>query len=344
MTMTPTPVTPIAPIIPITLAADVRAVAPVGVERIVADVFFPPPAMLGAAAVVVVCLPGGGMSRRYFDLRPTDGDDSYSMARYLAAAGFVVVTLDPPGVGDSDRPADGYTLTPYAVADVVACAVADILDRLRDGSVDSGVGPLENLLPIGLGHSAGALLTVVQQARSHCYDALVLLGFRGGGLIEFLTDDERRYADDPAGLRSALAVLTEERFGDPLPKGTSSNSSFLIHGEPPATAMTALREATAPLLGLVGLTSLVPGSIREEMETIDVPVFLGVGEHDITGRAQGIPNELPASRDITVFVLPDAGHNQNVAGTRTLLWRRTARWIDSMREIRDAIREEGETA
>jgi pimeloyl-ACP methyl ester carboxylesterase len=328
--MTIAPTTPTAPITRITVDTDVRDVAPAGVERIVADVFFPTPAALGAAPTVVVCLPGGGMSRRYFDLRTPDSDDSYSMARDLAAAGLVVVTIDPPAVGQSDRPADGYTLTPHVVADVVACAAANILDRLRKGSVDTGVGPLENLRPIGLGHSAGALLTVVQQARSRSYDALVLLGFRGAGLIEFLTEGERRYVDDPAGLRAALAALVEERFGDPLPTGTSSGSSLLIHGEPPPAAMAALREAASPLLGLVGLTSLVPGSTREELETIDVPVFLGVGEYDITGRAQGIPGELPASRDITVFVLPDAGHNHNVADTRTALWRRTARWIEAL--------------
>jgi pimeloyl-ACP methyl ester carboxylesterase len=323
MTVTPVrPVRPVRPVTSVTLAVDVRDVAPLGVERIVADVFFPASDMLDAARAVVVCLPGGGMSRRYFDLRTPDGDNSYSMARYLAAVGLVVVILDPPGVGESDRPADGYTLTPYV----------EILDRLRHGSVDPNVGPLENLRPVGLGHSAGALLTVVQQARSRCYYALVLLGFHGAGLIEFLTDDERRYVNDPAGLRSALAALTEERFGESLPTrpSSNSNSSLLIHGEPPETAMEAIREATSPLLGLVGLTSMVPGSIRDELEAIDTPVFLGVGEYDITGRAHGIPDELPTSRDITVFVLPEAGHNHNVADTRELLWRRTARWIAAL--------------
>ena len=317
-------------IVPTTVAADVRDVAPLGVERIVADVFFPPSDMLEAASAVVVCLPGGGMSRRYFDLRIPNGDDSYSMARYLAAAGLVVVTLDPPGVGESDPPADGYSLTPHVVADVAACAADEILDGLRKGSVDPAVGPLENLRPVGLGHSAGALLTVVQQARSKTYDALVLLGFRGGGLIEFLTEAERDYVDDPAGLRAVLAALTAERFGTALPTGTSSNSSLLIHGDPPAAAMAAIREATSPLLGLVGLTSLVPGSTREELDVIDVPVFIGVGDHDITGRPQAIPNEFPSSGDVTVFVLPDAGHNHNVADTRTILWRRTARWIEAL--------------
>jgi pimeloyl-ACP methyl ester carboxylesterase len=221
---------------------------------------------------------------------------------------------------------------PRVVADIAALATHEILDRLRKGSIDPNVGPLENLLPIGLGHSAGALLIVVQQARSRCYDALVLLGFSGEGLIDFLTEDERRYVNDPARLRSALTALTKERFGGPLPTRPSSDSSssLLVHGVPPETAMEAIREATSPLLGLVGLTSMVPGSIREELETIDAPVFLGVGEFDITGRAHRIPEELPTSRDITMFVLPDAGHNHNVADTRELLWGRTARWIQAL--------------
>ncbi|MDQ1435351.1 MAG: hypothetical protein QOF59_2167, partial [Actinomycetota bacterium] len=89
--MTVTPVRPVRPVTSVTLAVDVRDVAPLGVERIVADVFFPASDMLDAARAVVVCLPGGGMSRRYFDLRTPDGDNSYSMARYLAAVGLVVV-------------------------------------------------------------------------------------------------------------------------------------------------------------------------------------------------------------------------------------------------------------
>ena len=37
------------------------------------------------------------------------------------------MTVDPPGVGGSDTPDDGYTLTPRVVADVLAAA----LDGLR---------------------------------------------------------------------------------------------------------------------------------------------------------------------------------------------------------------------
>ena len=78
---------------------------------------------------------------------------------------------------------------------------------------------------IGVGHSAGALLTVVQQARHHTYDALGLFGFGRGGHEQFaLTQEER----DQAG---GIVELTRQRFGDPLPGGGSTiTSPFLLGG------------------------------------------------------------------------------------------------------------------
>jgi len=61
-----------------------------------------------------------------------------------------------------------------------------------------------------------------------------------------------------------------------------------------------------------------------------VPIFLGVGEFDITGRASAIPGQFPGARDITLYVLAASGHNHNVAPTRHLLWDRLARWAVSL--------------
>lgn len=317
----------------LTLDLDVGAAAPSGVERLVADVFLPDPSGLREAPVVMVCVPGGGMSRRYFDLRVPDELGCYSMARHLAAAGNVVVTIDPPGVGDSDHPIDGYSLTPAVVADVVACATSSILDRLRIGAVSDEFPACSDLVPCGLGHSAGGLLTVVQQARHHSYRALVLLGFEGGGLVDILTDDERRYLDDPDGLSEVIASLAAARFNDPLPVGTSATSSFLIRGDPPAPVKAAIADAGSALLAVVGLACLVRGSVSKELSSIDVPVFLGTGEFDITGFPHAIPRQFPGSQDVTVFVLPNAGHNHNVAGSRVVLWDRIAGWAESLAAV-----------
>ena len=49
-----------------TVDVDVAAVAPAGCTRIAADIFAPQD--VGPRPLLWVCIPGGGMSRQYFDL------------------------------------------------------------------------------------------------------------------------------------------------------------------------------------------------------------------------------------------------------------------------------------
>jgi pimeloyl-ACP methyl ester carboxylesterase len=301
-----------------TLRVDVSDVAPAGVRALAVDIH--EPTSLGDQPLVCVCLPGGGMSRGYFDLQPPAELGNYSMARHLVARGFVVVTVDPPAVGESDTPDDGYALTPDLVADVNAHAVDQVLARWPEA------------VRVGVGHSAGALLTVVQQARHRTYDALGLLGFGSGGHERFaLTKDELGVGDDPDELRDVIVELTRERFGRPLIGGSTTTSEFLLGGmSVPVPALEALGSVKSALLAVVGLTSMIPGSVAREMAVIDVPVFLGLGEHDIAGDPHGVPAFFGACRDLTLFVLPGAGHNHNVAPQREVLWDRLASWAEQL--------------
>jgi pimeloyl-ACP methyl ester carboxylesterase len=283
------------------------------VQTLAVDIHLPE--RIGPRPVVCCCVPGGGMSRGYFDLQAPTSVGNFSMVRHLVERGFVVVTLDSPGVGESDVPDDGYTLTPDVVADVNAHAFDRVLQQWPDA------------FRVGVGHSAGALLTVVQQARHRTYDALGLFGFGRGGHAQFaLTQDER----DEAG---GIVELTRTRFGDPLPGGGSTSTSpFLLGGmEVPPEALEALGAVKTRLLGVVGLTSMIPGSVDAEMAAVDVPVFLGMGEHDIAGEPHAIPACFTASNDFTLFVLPGTGHNHNVAPERELLWDRFVSWLVSCR-------------
>jgi alpha-beta hydrolase superfamily lysophospholipase len=249
------------------------------------------------------------MSRGYFDLRPPPALGNYSMVRHLTDRGFVVVTLDPPAVGESDEPVDGYALTPDVVADVHAHAFDQVLARWPDAT------------RIGVGHSAGALLTVVQQARHRTYDALGLFGFGRGGHEQFsLTIEEREQA-------GGIVALTRQRFDNSLPGGSTSTSPFLLGGmDVPPEALAALGAVKSRLLAVVGLVSMIPGSVDAEMAAVDVPVFLGVGDHDIVGDPHAVPASFPACNDFTLFVVPGTGHNHNVAPAREALWERFARW------------------
>ncbi len=283
-----------------------------GVPFLAADVFAPaahePP-------IALVCLPGGGMTRRYFDI---DVDGSYSMARHLASKGAAVVTVDPPAVGESPVPPDPWQLT----CPVLASMYVDAVRQVR------GMFPTARV--IGVGHSLGALLTVYGQAADRCFDAVALLGFAGGGLPSVLTPEELAVAGQPARVREEIVALARTRFGRPLPRGTTGPSDLLLGvpvGEAAKAGITAVGGA---LLAVAGLTSMIPGASAGELAAVDVPVFVGVGDHDITGEPHAIPAQFPRARDLTLYVLEGSGHNHNVAPTRQQLWDRLWRWAASL--------------
>jgi pimeloyl-ACP methyl ester carboxylesterase len=303
------------------LTVDVSGVAPAGVSAVVGDLFLPATPL--DPPIVMVCVPGGGMTRRYFDIEVSGDDGTYSMARHLARRGVAVVTLDPPGVGDSDVPGDGWSLTAPTIAAVCAHAAGKIVDDLR-------AGPLPGAVSIGVGHSAGALLTVYAQAASRCFDAVALLGFAGGGLPSVLTDDERALAGDAQRAHREVVGLAQARFGRPLPVGTTGASEFLLGVPVSDAARAGLAASGGALLAVVGLTSMLPGASAPELAAIDVPVFLGVGEFDITGPPRAIPAQFPRGTDITLYVLASSGHNHNVAPSRRELWDRLWYWAASV--------------
>jgi pimeloyl-ACP methyl ester carboxylesterase len=267
---------------------------------------------------VLFCLPGGGMSRRYFDLA-----NGFSMAEHLAARGFTVVGIDHPGVGDSPAPDDPWTLTPAVVADRDAAAVAELRTRYPGRA-------------IGVGHSMGSMLTIVAQARHRCYDAVALLGWAYGDgyrqteLASYLSPQEAAIVGDSAAIEAQVVVLAKRRFGRPRPVGSTSTSEFLLGGIIPEDgALEAIAACRTGLLAVCGLASMLKG-IGDEVAGIDVPVFAAVGEHDITINVRATAPSLQSCPDISLFVLPGAGHNHNIAPNRTVLWDRLAGWADSL--------------
>ncbi len=281
-----------------TVDIDVRALAPSGCNRIAADIFVPHD--LGPRSLLWVCIPGGGMNRQYFDLDVPGSDDTFSMARYLATGGDLVVTLDPPGVGGSDAPDDGYTLTPHVVADVLAAAIDTFVADLRsDGTAVAELDSFAPVATIGLGHSAGALLVAIQPARHRSYDALALLGFSASGLTGVLSGEELRYAGRPEEFTQAVVGLTKARFADPLPQWSNTSAGELETDAITAQVDLALAAASSRLLALVGMTAIVPGSVQPELDELRVPIFAALGEHDLAGKLEALPRQLPACGDLT---------------------------------------------
>lgn len=321
----------------VTVAVDVTGHAPKGCRRVTADLFIP--TVVDPAGALWCCVPGGGMSRAYFDLDvpPTAGE--FSMARYAAAGGQVVLTIDPPGVGGSDSPDDGYALTPRALADTLDFVVGDLRRRLAEGELE-GIPPTSGGLTVGVGHSAGALLVACQQGRHRSYDAVALLGFSGSGLRPVLTEEEAAFIDRPEALVAALPDLVRARFGDPLPRWPNARSGTAMAGDVDEQVSAASDRASSRLLAMVGMTALIPGSTQPELDRIDVPTLVAAGDHDIVGDLAALVGQLPACHDLTLFTLVGSGHNHNVAGSRIVLWDRLLRWVGGLRSDRRLGREE----
>jgi len=298
-----------------------------GAHEIAVDLVVPGDALAAARRPVLCCLPGGSLSRRYHDLE-LDGDRRYSFAEFMAARGFATLAIDHLGTGASSRPAGDAALDPDRVAAANQAALARALARLRAGGAERDLPPLAARATIGVGHSMGSCLTVVQQARFAPHAALVLFSFTTQGLPHFLTDAEKRFTGDPDGVRAHLAALVQARFGTFAPgppRGEGSEAAYGV-GTAPPESRRALRAAATNLAAGPGLLAMIPGAYAREAAAVHAPVFLAVGDHDLHG-PEHASAEFPAAPEVVAYTLPDAWHCHHVANTRERLWARVAGWI-----------------
>jgi pimeloyl-ACP methyl ester carboxylesterase len=296
-----------------------------GVQSVAADVFLP--ARMRASPVVLFCLPGGALNRAYFDLQ---GEGDFSFAAHLCAQGFIVVTLDHLGVGDSTRPQDGFELTPDVLAHANALAMDAIRKELRAGEFTGT--PLPRLQSIGVGHSMGAMLTAMQQARHGGHAALLLFGFSTRGLVAALSPEELSLSGDPQGIRANLVRLARLRSPEAYPEvPRSAQGRELFAGETAdRRGVEALQRARSRLLLTAGLFSMIPGSCAPECAAVDVPVLLALGDRDMAGPPHQIPANYSASPDVTLLVLPSTGHAHFLFPSRGQLFERVTRWCETI--------------
>ncbi len=325
-----TPLKPLAPARSIIRHVDSGLSLP-GENRLqlAVEVRWPDRTQFPQPSIALVCLPGGGMNRRFFDLIPADGGTDFSFAEQMRARGFIVILVDHLGVGDSSRPRDVFSLTPEVLTQTNQHAVEYIVSALRDGSLTSELPALTNLRTIGVGHSMGALLTLVQQHEFHPHAAVAVLGFSTGGLPQYVSEEALGLmAADAVGIRKELERLARAQFGDaPSVRRSSPQSGDLFAAaKADPRGIAALKPALAPMLPVPAFLSMLPGNIAAECAAIDVPVFIGVGELDMTGPAQLIPAAFSTSRDVTLEVLPQAGHSHFIFPARAQLFDRLAEW------------------
>ena len=287
--------------------------------------------------IVLVCLPGGAMNRRYFDLC-APGDESYSFARQMAARGFICVLMDHLGVGESTRPADGYALTAELLARANAQATATVLKKLGNGSAVPGLAAIPNLTSIGIGHSMGAMLTIVQQAEFHQHAAIAVLGFSTQGLPDYLPSELKELARDTVAMRRQAPRFAKAMFREPYPSiGRSAEGNQLYAGaKAEAAGVEAIKAARERLLPVPAFISMLPGNVAPEAAKIDVPVFVGLGELDMAGPPQDAPKAFTSSPEVTLEILPGAGHSHFLFPARQQLFLRLGIWAEHLLSLQSS--------
>ena len=301
------------------LDLDVSAAGVPGLGRLAADLVVPDGATEGP---LLVCFPGGGMSRRYFDL-PEAAGEQWSMAAHLADRfGLAVAMVDHPAAGESDMPDDPWVLVPTLVADVDVVGLRSLLAQCEG----SDLWRATRL--VGCGHSMGSMLMTRMQSRHRPFDAIVLLGYSGEGLPDHVPAAALELVDDVDGFESALPDLTRERFGAPLRRSSGPASDFLAPDASPE-ARRVIESASTDLLTMSALAAMTPHSANDAVEAIDVPVFLGVGERDIAGPPTTLVERLVAAPRVEAYVLSGAGHNQSISPRRAELWDAVGRFVSA---------------
>ena len=282
-----TPMTP--PAVRTTWRVDVSDSVPLsGCFEIAVDVIAPSHLPEERPAVVLACLPGGFLSRRYYDLEGPGGSRDYSFAEAMAVRGFITLAFDHIGVGESTKPdpiEGGYALGVEEIALANQRALEIALARLAEGDALAGIPSAPLIESFGVGHSMGSALTVEQQALAAFHRGLILFSFTTRGVPRFLSPAQQQVADDPRLARQSLAKLTREAMGTPYPASASDSEGDRVAafgvGTAPPSAEEALHGASSNLLGMAGLLSMIPGAHAPSAERIQVPVLIALGDHDL---------------------------------------------------------------
>lgn len=293
--------------------------------RVICEVHWPEnPRNSGA---ILFCTPGGGVSRRYFSLRdpearpgPAMFDEPFNFTRAMTRAGHVVIVIDPVGVGESTRPADGYALTSDLVAEVNHLTLEQVLGHLRRGDLAAELKAMRNWPIVGIGHSAGAMLTALQQDRYRDFSALILLCFGARGLPA--------YADEVYRAILAAGFPTQAQIGDFARRmfGGAGYTDLPPHSVD-SPAARALQQAVDRVVAPVAAHAMTPGNVARELAGIDVPVFLAVGERDMTGPPEQMINDYPSCPKLALTVVRNAGHHVFVSALSRQLNSAISRWI-----------------
>jgi alpha-beta hydrolase superfamily lysophospholipase len=271
--------------------------------------------LLGETPVSMTLTAGGSYDKRYHHA-VIPGHPGYSAAEHLAARGNIVLLTDHLGVGQSSRLPQQRKATRHIVAQANHAATTQFHERLAAGTLHPGLPPISNVTRIGGGHSMGGMLTILQQAEHRSYDGVMIMGY---------TADAVHFTLHGQKLRAADHIPTGE-----VPDYSSNDRSALRQGfhwdDVPDTVIAADDALAVETPSGIGLDSIRAQIVKTEAGQISVPVYICLGERDVSPDSHAEPAYYRSSTDITLHILPRSGHCHTFAGTRRQMWDRMHHW------------------
>jgi len=333
------------------LRIDVTEAAGLGQPAEVAlTVHLPDAGTLPARPVVCFAKPGGGYSKGYFT---TDlpGPGRGAQADWHARRGWVFVSVDHLGVGESTVIDDAERLNYTNVTAASQAAERQVLARLGDGTLADGFPALAHPLTLGIGQSMGGCLTVVQQGRFHCYHGIGVLGYSAVHTTVLLAPGLRRlmpWVPRDVVPSSGIAVAPPAVMEGVVPAGAGPAAArddappdmawgFHFDDVDVAIQRQDLEDfptrnghvppwGSATLPGCIAPWCMAPGAIAPEAAAVTVPVLVAMGERDVIEDPRGEVRAYKSSPAVDLFICPRMGHMHNFAGTRELFWHRIETW------------------
>lgn len=293
--------------------------------------YLPDPALLPEQPIAIFACPGGGYSRRYFEL-DFAGHKGYNEAQWHVARGTIYISVDHVGVGESTIP-DLSRISFQTLAASHNDCVQQLLDELRTGKVTEDFPPVSPFA-VGMGQSMGGGVTILAQGRFSTFDAIAPCGVSA---IHTALPQRDKSAFDH-GVRRFDAVA-EGRVSSHLEHNHEGvDYLYAFHWEDVPSDILhedmkggyPIRE-TSPDFGSLtiphcAVQMMLPGAFADEAARVSVPVLIANGERDTCPDPHMEAGAYKHSSDVSVFIVSTMAHMHNFASTRERLWRRLHDW------------------
>lgn len=296
------------------------------------SIYLPDPALLPERPIAIFACPGGGYSRRYFSMRFA-GREGYDEAAWHMARGAIYVAIDHVGVGESTIP-DLSKISFQTLAVTHNACVRRIADELRAGRLAEGFPAVPLLFSVGMGQSMGGGVTILAQGRFATFDAIAPCGV--SAIHTVLPQSDQAAFEHGKTRFEAVAAGTVKSHLEAEHEGVDYLYAFHWEDVPADILHEDMKggypiRQTSPVFGSLtipycAVQMMLPGAFADDAAKVRVPVLVANGERDTCPSPHAEAAAYPASRDVSIFIVPTMAHMHNFASTRERLWQRLHDW------------------